>query len=389
MSPGEPRVVFVSDTVDDVNGVAFGLRRLVAAANQRGYVAHLIGAKPRTRAVIAGDCVVHVPALFSVELPWYRGMKWSVPRPGSLDGWLAANADLVQIATPGPMGFFAMRAARRLGLPFVAQYHTEVPQYAARQTGIASTRHLVRPVVGRLYRRAELCLVPSEAARASLRKLGVAEDRIVRVDRGVDLERFHPRHADRAALQQKYGIPADAPLVLYVGRLSKEKNLGRLAEAWRRIHAAEPTAYLLVVGEGPRPDLLKGPGVVLIGPRFDAELARLFASADVFAFPSETETYGNVIAEAAASAIPAVVSNRGAASELVRDGETGYVVDTSDPAPMADAVVRLLADRAQRRQFGHAARVHIATRGMDAAVETTWDIYRSFLFRRTLLAEVA
>lgn len=389
MSPGGPRVVFVSDTVDDINGVAFGLRRLVAAARDRGYSAHLVGARPRRRDPRGGDCVVHVPALFSMELPWYRGMKWSVPQPGSLEAWLAAKADLVQIATPGPMGFFALRAARRLRLPVLAQYHTEVPQYAARQTGIASTRRLVRPMVGRLYRRAELCLAPSEAARASLLELGVPALRIARVERGVDLEGFHPRHANRAALQQKYGIAIDAPLVLYVGRLSPEKHLGLLAEAWRAIRAAEPRAQLVIVGDGPRPDLVKGPGVMLLGPRFEGELATLFASADVFAFPSETETYGNVVAEAAASGVPAVVSNRGAARELVRDGVTGYVVDTRDHAPLATAVTALLANADARARLGTAAREHIADRGIDRVVEATWQIYRRFLTERTLLAGVA
>ena len=279
-----PRVAIVSDTVDDTNGVACGLRGLVDAATRAGHVVHLVGpAKPGV-----SDTIVRIPAAMTAALPFYAGMTWSVPELPPLAAWLGSHADLVQLATPGPMGIAALVAAGCSGCR-IAQYHTAVAEYAARMTGIPMLRALVEPMVGWFYNQADLCLAPSQSVVGRLAGLGVALERIVRVPRGVDLDRFHPARRDRRALAS-YGIADAAPVALYVGRLSNEKNLEALQAAWRIAYAARPDARLIVVGEGPQPDVVSGPGVIATGPMFGDELAAAFASADVFAFPSETET---------------------------------------------------------------------------------------------------
>ncbi|MEO8707031.1 MAG: glycosyltransferase family 1 protein, partial [Kofleriaceae bacterium] len=374
-----PRIAIVSDTVDDTNGVAFGLRRLVDSATRAGHAVHLVG--PANPAVT--DSVVRIPAAMTAALPFYADMTWSVPELPPLIMWLAANADLVQVATPGPMGIAALVAARMLGLPLIAQYHTEVAEYAARMTGMPMLGMLVEPIVGWFYKQTDLCLAPSATVERRLASFGVPTDRIVRVRRGVDLELFHPIRRDRGALA-RYGIEVDTPVALYVGRLSKEKNLEALQAAWQLVHAARPDARLVVVGEGPQPNLVTGPGVIAAGPLFGDQLAAMFASADVFAFPSETETFGNVVVEAAASGLPAVVARAGAAHEHVVDGVTGEVVDAKPPA-IATAVLALFADHARRLRMGLAARTHAAGYNLHGAVSATWDIYRDVLRARTVL----
>jgi glycosyltransferase involved in cell wall biosynthesis len=310
----------------------------------------------------------------SAALPIYPQYTWSVPELPALTAHLARTADLVQVATPGPMGLAGLIAARMLGLPVLAQYHTEVPEYAARLTGLPFVKDLVGPFVGWFYQQADLCLAPSRTVAARLIALGVPEGNVCRVQRGVDLTLFDPARRDRA-VRTRHGIPADAPVALYVGRLSREKNLDGLRAAWLAIHAERPEARLVVVGDGPQPTALEGPGVIRLGVLHGEELAAVFASADVFAFASETETFGNVVVEAAASGLPAVVAAAGAAHEHVTAGVTGLVA--GHPGELASAVLALFADPVRRAQMGRAAREHALGYDLDAAVAATWDLYRT------------
>jgi glycosyltransferase involved in cell wall biosynthesis len=378
------RIAIVSDTVDDINGICVGLRRLVAAARRAGHEAHLVGAaKP---GVV--DEVVRIPSAMSASLPIYPDMTWSVPELPALSAWLTRNADIVQVATPGPMGIAGLIAARMLGLPVIAQYHTEVADYAAQMTGLPMVKMIVEPIVGWFYKQADVCLAPSQAVVQRLSSFGIANDRIWRIQRGVDLDLFSPARRDRGVLA-RWGI-GDEPVALYVGRLSKEKNLDALTSAWAKVHAVRPDAKLLVVGaEGPLGGTFKAPGMIETGGLFGEELAGVFASADVFAFPSETETFGNVVVEAAASGLPAIVASAGAAHEHVVAGQTGLVVDGKKPQELADAMLALIDDPLRRWQMRAAARAHAIGYDLGAAVRATWDIYERLLTERAQLVGAA
>jgi glycosyltransferase involved in cell wall biosynthesis len=384
MSRRGPRVAIVSDTVDDINGICLGLRRLVAAARRAGHEAHLVGAaKP---GVV--DEVVRIPSAMSASLPIYPDMTWNVPELPPLTSWLTRSADIVQLATPGPMGIAGLISARMLGLPVIAQYHTEVAEYAARMTGMPMVKMIVEPIVGWFYKQADVCLAPSQAVQQRLASFGIPDDRIWRIRRGVDLDLFNPARRDRAALA-RWGI-IDEPVALYVGRLSKEKNLDALTAAWAKVHAARPDAKLLVVGaEGPLAGTFKAPGMIETGGLFGEDLATVFACADVLAFPSETETFGNVVVEAAASGLPAIVARAGASHEHVIANETGLVIDGAKSQELADAMLALFADPLRRWQMRAAAREHAASYDLTAAVRATWDIYERVAADRAQQVEAA
>ncbi|HSD89339.1 MAG TPA: glycosyltransferase family 1 protein [Kofleriaceae bacterium] len=372
-----PRIAIVSDTVDDINGISLGLRRLVAAARRAGHEAHLVGA---AKAGVV-DEVVRISAAMTACLPIYPDMTWSVPELPPLTSWLSRNADIVQVATPGPMGIAGVIAARMLGLPVIAQYHTEVAEYAARMTGMPMVGALVQPIVAWFYRQADVCLAPSQAVAKRLASFGIAEDHVWRIRRGVDLDLFQPGRRDRSVLA-RWGI-GDEPVALYVGRLSKEKNLEVLTAAWTIVRRERPTAKLLVVGgEGPLAGTFKAPGMIETGGLFDEDLAAVFASADVFAFPSETETFGNVVVEAAASGLPAIVAAAGASREHVVHGETGQIIDGRDVAQLAANIIDLFDDPAKRARMGEAARAHAASYDLGEAVRETWAIYDRVLAER-------
>jgi glycosyltransferase involved in cell wall biosynthesis len=377
-----PRVAIISDTVDDTNGVAIGLRRLVAASTRAGRSMSLVG--PANAKV--SDEVVRIPAAMSASLPFYPDYVWSVPELPALVSYLSRSADIVQIATPGPMGIAGLIAARMVGLPAIAQYHTEVADYAAQMTGMPMIRGIVEPLVGWVYKQAELCLAPSAAVEQRLVGFGVERSKIQRVQRGVDLDLFTPAKRDRSVLAN-YQL-GDGPVALYVGRLSKEKNLDGLLAAWATVHASRPHARLLIVGDGPQAAACDKPGVVRAGSLFGDDLARVFASCDAFAFASETETFGNVVVEAGASGLPAVVLSGGAAKEHVIDGETGAICRDRDS--FVAALGRLLDDRALREHQGRIARARVQSYDLDRAVRATWAIYDQLIANRpTFLQAVA
>ncbi len=357
---GKLRIAIISDTKDQIDGIAIGLGRLVAAAQRAGHEVQLIGP-------------ADLPTAMSASLPFYPQYTWCLPELPALTTLLSRTADLVQVATPGPMGIAGLIAARMLGLPVLAQYHTEVPDYAARMTRLPFVKRLVSPYVGWFYRQANVCLAPSQATTDRLLELGIPSAQIQRVQRGVDLALFDPARRDRGLLAQ-YGIAADAPVALYVGRLSREKNLRVLRSAWQQIYAANPLARLVVVGDGPQASALDGAGVVRTGVLQGEPLAAMFATADVFAFPSETETFGNVVVEAAASGLPVVVAAKGAAHEHVIHGETGLIYGDR-ASSLARDVLLLFADPQRRARLGRAAREHVLAYDLERAMIATWEMY--------------
>jgi glycosyltransferase involved in cell wall biosynthesis len=378
----EPRVAIVTDTIDDLNGVAIGLRRLRSAAKSAGLPLWLVGPGDQNHVQVDTDGIVRLPSRFSRELALYRGMTWSLPFFLPLVRFLVDHEiALVQATTPGPMGMSAMAAARLLHLPVVTQHHTEVGAYAARLSGPA-LGHMADAIASSFYRRSELCLAPSRAAAETLRSYGVPQARIARVPRGVDLELFHPSRRDRASLA-RFGI-ADEPVIVYVGRFSREKNLAALLAAHRQLLARRPAIEergaptLLLIGEGPSVADLQGPRVIVAGPLRGEALATALASADVFAFPSETETFGNAVVEAQASGLAVVVAPSGAASENVVAGVTGIV---APPSRFADALGALLDDPSERARMGIAAHRHARRYDLTAAARGTFDLYRSVVER--------
>ncbi len=373
---GDPRVAIVTDTIDDLNGVAIGLRRLRSAATSVGLPLWLVGPGDQDDVYVDAEGIVRLPSRYSRELPVYRGMTWSLPHFRPLVRFLVEHdIDLVQATTPGPMGMSAMAAARLLKLPVVTQHHTEVGAYAERLSGPALGR-MADAIASSFYRRSTLCLAPSRAAAETLRSYGVPASRITRVPRGVDLGLFHPSRRDRSALA-RFGI-GDEPVVVYVGRFSREKNLAALLAAHRELLTSGVAPTLLLVGEGPCVADLHGDRVIVAGPLRGEDLAAVLASADVFAFPSETETFGNAVVEAQASGLAVVVAPSGAASENVVAGVTGIV---TPPSLFAGALRALLDDPAARARMGSAAHLHARRYDLTAAARGTFDIYRTVLER--------
>lgn len=304
----------------------------------------------------------------SLPIPNYPGLRMGLPAVGTLcRAWLARRPDVVHIATEGPLGWSALRAARRLGLPVTSDFRTNFQAYSSHY-GIGWLR---RPIMGYLrgfHNAAQCTMVPTEALRRELQAVGF--ERVVAVARGVDAQRFSP--ADRChELRLSWGAGPDDLVVMLVGRLAPEKNIDDLMLAFAAIRRAQPRARLVVVGDGPSRAALQArfPAVIFAGMQRGDDLARHYASGDLFVFPSVTETFGNVVVEAMASGMPVLAYDCAAASLVVKAGVNGALAPVGDRAGFvqhaAALAAALTADPGAIRRMGGAAR--------EAALGLDWE----------------
>lgn len=349
----------------EVNGVAMTLGRLAEGLVARGHRLRLV--RPRRPGEPERPADARLRSVRGGALPLYRGLQFGYPAARRLRAdWTAARPDLVHVATEGPLGWSALRAAHALGLPVVSSFHTHFHSYT-RHYGLALLAAPIRAWLRHFHRRCALTLAPTAALAAELAEAGFGRTGVL--GRGIDTARFDPAHRD-PRLRAAWGAVDDAPVVLGVGRLAPEKNWALVLQAWAAIRSAQPRARLVLAGEGPMRACLRAalPEASFCGELPPEQLAAIYASADLFLFPSLTETWGNVTAEAMASGLAVVAYRRAGAAELIRDGVSGALAEPGDAAGFIGAALALAADRERCRRLGAAARQVTLGRDWDAVV---------------------
>lgn len=358
-------IALVSETFPpEVNGVAMTVGRLVSGLRERGHAVEVI--RPRqTRDDLGGDQELTVAAL---PLPGYYGLRFGLPAGRQLvRRWRLRRPDVVHVVTEGPLGWSAVSAARRLGIPVTSGFHTNFDRYSAHY-GVGWLRPAVAAYLRTIHRRTLLTMVPTASLAAELAGGGIAGVRVV--GRGVDTELYDPARRS-IGLRASWGVSPSQPACLYVGRLAPEKNPELVLAAFAAIQQRHPGARLIWVGDGPAADGLasRHPEHHFAGMRTGVDLATHYASADLFLFPSLTETYGNVVAEAMASGLPVVAYRSAAAAELIVHRYNGVVASPGDEAAYIEAATWLLAERERRQQLGEMARASMLTRRWSDVVE--------------------
>jgi glycosyltransferase involved in cell wall biosynthesis len=362
--PEDPCAVVFTDTYAETNGVAGTMRRLAGAGAS--------GRLPVTVLTAGSDDAPGMAALptdWTMPLPAYEQIELRFPLITDVLARLEADSpDLVHVATPGPIGVTGLLAAKLLGIPVIGSYHTELGPYALSLTRDPVVAEITGLYVDWFYRQCDLVLAPTHGVMSTLAARGVGR-RILVWGRGVDTADFGPNRRDESMRQSL--LDGGDTLLLSVGRVSEEKRLDVLLEAFRLMRPTAPGARLVIVGDGPARARLEEStpeGVAFLGELRGDALARMYASADVFCFPSTTDTFGQVILEAGVSGLPTVAARVGGAAELVRHEETGLLVPPDDPAALAEALRRLVDDPLFRVDLGEGA--------LAAARRRTWD--RSF-----------
>lgn len=281
--------------------------------------------------------------------------------------WSHRRPDVIYIATEGPLGWAALQVGRLLQIPICTDFRTKFHDYS-QHYGLGWLRRPILDYLRHFHNSAQCTLVPTDALQHELTDLGFLNLRIVA--RGVDTTRFSPQHRD-SALRAHWGATDSTLVLLYVGRLAAEKNLETLMQSFETIRAKHGDVRLVLVGDGPLAGDLRRrcPEAILAGPRSGQELSAHYASSDLFLFPSLTETYGNVMAEAMASGVPAVAFARGAAALLLRTGVNGVRVESFETAAFVAAGLELAQRPAQLPRLGQAARLGALDLGWSKVVE--------------------
>jgi glycosyltransferase involved in cell wall biosynthesis/predicted metal-dependent phosphoesterase TrpH len=346
------RVALIVDGIGGMHGVT----RTISELRDRGVDGCDV-------CVVGTDAEVdhRLPSAIDIDVPFYNGLEIGVPTVTGVVGALVnGNYDLVHITSPGPANLLAAAVAQVMGLPLVASYHTELSDYAAIRSKNLALGQAMQTLLRRLYAGCELVLSPSPSSDRSLGDLGIPANRIQRWNRGVDLTCFTP------AKRKPLACPGNIR-VLYAGRLAAEKGCDLLAEGFLAARSRHESLHLLVAGRGPEESQLQGrlgSEATFFGWLDHDELAELYASADMFVFPSTTDTFGQVILEAQASGLPVVSVNAGGPASLIQDGANGLLCQAKVSA--LSAQIELLASRDDLRR-------RLRAGGLDTVRQRSWE----------------
>jgi glycosyltransferase involved in cell wall biosynthesis/predicted metal-dependent phosphoesterase TrpH len=372
-----PRIALVADGLGSMHGVTHTIQQ-IRDRGVPGFDVEVIGTD--------ADVDRRLSAVAEVDVPFYNGLKIGVPSITAITEAIAEGRyDLVHVCSPGPAGIAAWGIAKVLELPLLGSYHTELGAYAGLRSGMGHIEMMVDFALGKFYGACDVVLSPSAATDDRLEKIGVDPMTIGRWDRGVDLKRFDPGLRDDSMLPGEVNV-------LYVGRLTREKGVDLLADAFLTAHARDPRLHLVLAGGGPEEDALRdrlGAHATFMGWKYGDDLARIYASADAFLFASRTDTFGNVVLEAQASGLPVVAVGEGGPATLIEDGETGLLA-VADAQALATAVHQIIGSPLLAERVRRAALVSVRARTWDAAMERLADGYRNALSGETAAArEVA
>ncbi|MDF3057169.1 MAG: glycoside hydrolase [Rariglobus sp.] len=340
----------------EVNGVAMTLSRLVGGMRARGHAVEVVRPRQKTEVTRgmteAGVLDYVVPG---VPIPFYSALRMGLPVTGQLKKrWRERRPDVVHVATEGPLGLAALRAAHLLRLPVTSSFHTNFHQYGGHY-GLTLGRDLALRYLRWFHNRTRSTMVPASDLKEQLASDGF--ERLAVLARGVDAVLFSPGKRSEA-LRASWGAAPGDPVMIYVGRIAAEKNLALAVEAFLEFQRAEPRAKFVLVGDGPERAALAQmyPDFHYAGMRRGEELAEHYASADLFVFASTTETFGNVVTEALASGLVVLAYDYAATREHVRDGVNGFAAAFGSREAFMENTRRALARRGDWPAIRAAAR---------------------------------
>lgn len=369
------RRVWVTDTIDDLNGVSRTIQRFGRLSVEAGRELAILACQDR--AVSFPGWVVNFKPIKEFAIPNYPSKKLSVPPFLEMLRFFEENDfEMAYISTPGPLGMIALGVAKLLGIPTISIYHTDFPRHTNEIIEDSRMAEMISSATGWFYSLSETVMVPSRFYMDDLELLGVDRARMEIFPRGTDHMSFSPEWRTEGYMSRFGGSP-DTLKLLYTGRISREKDLDVLADAFLKVREKFPRVELFLAGDGPyMRDLggeILGRGGFFCGNLSGEEFSRTVASCDIFVFPSTTDTYGNSVLEAQAAGLPCIVTDTGGPQEIIVPGKSGLVVKGRDSSELADAILKLLENDELRGAMAAEARKRGLEHDWHRAFSTIWD----------------
>jgi glycosyltransferase involved in cell wall biosynthesis len=352
------KIALFTDTLDEINGVAITIKRLISTARVRGVELTVITAGDDVAEAVEGVKKFHSVGDF--VLPEYPELKLNFPPILDVMDFIEREGfTRIHISTPGTVGLLGLLIARMMNIPVAGTYHTDIPQYVRSLTNDEFLEKAAWSYMIWFYGQMEEVMVPSVGTREQLVSRGLPAERMKPLPRWVDTDAYSPEMRNPSFWKSR-GLGLSRVVLLYVGRVSREKGLGMLVQAFRELVESGAPIALAVIGDGPfREEMetsLSGYPALFTGYLAGEQLQRGYASADMFVFPSATDTFGNVVLEAQASGLPVIVSDEGGPHELMIDGETGVVFRAGSADQLVSAIRLMISDPQRISAMGANAR---------------------------------
>jgi glycosyltransferase involved in cell wall biosynthesis len=366
----------------DINGVAHTLSKIVDGLQRNGHVLWLIRPKHQASDTATRTDRYQEILVKGLPIPFYKQLRMGLPAKRELTRlWSRQRPDIVHIATEGPLGWSALQVAKKLKLPVSTDFRTNFHAYS-QHYGIGWLSGAIMAYLKKFHNAAQATMVPTSQLQGELDKVGFKHLSVV--PRGVDTDVFSPEHRNDA-LRTSWGADSATRVLLYVGRLAPEKNLKLVIQTYNNLKRSHPDIKLVLVGDGPmRAGLEKdNPEVIFAGFQTGPSLAQHYASADIFLFASQTETFGNVTLEAMASRLAIVAFHHAAAGELIQSGVNGMLARTHSSLDFEMGVQTLLNNQALMQHVAEQACLSARALSWRMIVERTEGVFHRVMHQHT------
>lgn len=364
------KIVLFSDTVYDLNGVSRFLNDFV---DIKAHDSFSIITSTKKSAFSQKKNIYNISPYFKISMPFYKELDLVFPNPFKMSKTLKTLApDLVHVSTPGPVGIIGSFLARIYKVPKAGIYHTDFPEYIYKNTNSKVFKYISKIYLRFFYKNFEAIFVRSnEYKDIVINDLKIDESKIFILNAGIDTKKFSPIFRD-VDIWKEYKIRENSLKFLYVGRVTKEKNIEFLIELFKELYDFSLNIDLIVVGNGEYlkyKEELKAYNIHFLGIKKGIELSKVYASSDIFIFPSTTDTLGQVVFEAMSSALPVLVTNEGGPKEFVKTANCGFILDIKDKKEWKKSIVKFYEDKNLQKEYAKNAEIFMLDKGIENSFE--------------------
>lgn len=382
MSISKMKILLFTDTFCDINGVSRFIQDIAHISQERKLTFHVVTSSVKTCPTM--ENLTLLKPKMRMKIPFYPQLDLVYPSYSALEEITKKiNPDIIHISTPGLVGWMGRNIAKKHKIPILGTYHTDFSQFAYKNIPLKIVKTLTDRLMASFYKDFKALFVRSEAYRQIVKEdVKFDEAHIYRLISGTNREKFNTKYKDMQ-IWETYGIPQNATKALYVGRLTKEKNFPLLLDLWKRYYTKSSTKniYLIVAGgELKDTTLFETYHIKSVGVQQGEALSKLYASSDLFLFPSTTDTLGQVVMEAIASGLPVIVSNEGGPKSLIDSkNPAGYAIDVKDEQRWLDTMGRVIEDQALRQELSQNGYQTMNAMGIEKSFDYFWKIHEQYL----------